>query len=285
MYANTLLRSPRVYSTPKRRRSETMTTLTTKTRASTKNPRSPLRYPGGKSRAVSAIMRLIPNDTTLMWSPFLGGGSVELACAARGIEVFGSDLFEPLVNFWNILLEDRDRLADAVEEYLPLPKHRFYELQKTYLQMSDPLERAAVFFVLNRASFSGATLAGGMSPGHPRFTPSSIQRLRDFYIEGFAVKHCDYREAIINAPDELMYLDPPYIIDSKLYGYKGDMHTDFDHEELARILRGKSKWILSYNDSEIIRDLYDGYEILTPQWVYGMARDKRSREVLIVNLG
>ena len=169
----------------------------------------------------------------MLWSPFLGGGSVELACAARGIRVFGSDLFEPLVNFWNHLLEDPDQLANAVEDYLPLPKPRFYELQKTYLQMFDPLERAAVFFVLNRASYSGATLAGGMSPGHPRFTPSSIQRLRDFHIEGFSVKHCDYREAIINAPDEFMYLDPPYIIESKLYGYKGDMHTDFDHEELA----------------------------------------------------
>lgn len=260
-----------------------MTTLT-KPRTSTASPRSPLRYPGGKSRAVSAIMRLIPDDTERLWSPFLGGGSVELACAERGIRVFGSDLFEPLVNFWNHLLDDADQLADVVEDYLPLPKPRFYELQKSYLKISDPLERAAVFFVLNRASYSGATLAGGMSPGHPRFTESSIQRLRDFRIDGFTVKTCDYREAIINAPDELMYLDPPYIIDSKLYGYKGDMHTDFDHEELARILRTKSRWILSYNDSEEIRGLYDGYEILTPQWVYGMARDKRSREVLIVNL-
>ena len=229
-------------------------------------------------------MQLVPEDVQMMWSPFLGGGSVELACAARGIRVFGSDLFEPLVNFWNHLLDDPDQLADSVEDYIPLPKHRFYELQKTYPRMSNPLERAAVFFVLNRASYSGATLAGGMSPGHPRFTESSIQRLRDFHIEGFTVEHCDYREAIVNAPDEFMYLDPPYIIESKLYGYKGDMHTDFDHEELARVLRTKSRWILSYNDSEEIRRLYHGYEILTPQWVYGMANDKRSREVLIVNL-
>ena len=235
-----------------------MTTLATKPQTSFTTVRSPLRYPGGKSRAVSAIMHLVPTDTKIMWSPFLGGGSVELACAARGIKVFGSDLFEPLINFWNHLLEDADQLADTVEDYLPLPKPRFYELQKTYPQISDPLERAAVFFVLNRASYSGATLAGGMSPGHPRFTPSSIQRLRDFHIEGLSVKHCDYREAIADAPDELMYLDPPYIIESKLYGYKGDMHTDFDHEELARILRGKSRWILSYNDSDQIRQLYEG---------------------------
>jgi DNA adenine methylase len=260
-----------------------MATLTPNS-APTIAPRSPLRYPGGKSRAVSAIVRLIPANIERMWSPFLGGGSVELACAARGIRVFGSDLFEPLVNFWNYLLTDATQLADAVEDYLPLPKPRFYHLQKTYLMMSDPLERAAVFFALNRASFSGATLTGGMSPGHPRFTKSSIQRLRDFSVDRFSVRHCDYREAIANAPDEFMYLDPPYIIGSKLYGYKGNMHTNFDHKELARILKDKSQWILSYNDSEQVRQLYEGYEILTPEWVYGMANDKRSREVLIVNL-
>ena len=261
-----------------------MATLTNRS-LSTTTTRSPLRYPGGKSRAVSAIMRLVPSDTTRIWSPFLGGGSVELACAAQGIRVFGSDLFEPLVNFWNHLLDDPFQLADAVEDYLPLPKHRFYELQKFFMEISDPLERAAVFFVLNRASYSGATLAGGMSPGHPRFTESSIQRLRNFRSDRFEVRHCDYREAIVDAPDEFMYLDPPYIIESKLYGYKGDMHTDFDHEVLAQILRTKSNWILSYNDSEEVRQLYEGYNILTPSWVYGMATDKRSREVLIINLG
>ncbi len=229
-------------------------------------------------------MELIPIGTERMWSPFLGGGSVQLACAGSGIRVFGSDLFEPLVNFWNRLLEKKHELADAAEQYLPIAKPRFYELQRSFMEITDPLERAAVFFVLNRASFSGATLAGGMSPGHPRFTASSIQRLRDFHTDNFEVAHCDYREAIALAPDELMYLDPPYMIGSKLYGYKGDMHTDFDHAELARILQSKSNWILSYNDCPEVRELYEGYDIRTPSWVYGMANDKRSREVLIVNL-
>ena len=61
--------------------------------------RSPLRYPGGKSRAVLMILPHIPQDTDKVCSPFFGGGSVELALMARGVSVSGSDIFSPLVDF------------------------------------------------------------------------------------------------------------------------------------------------------------------------------------------
>lgn len=50
--------------------------------------RSPLRYPGGRSRAVKHIIPLIPKRTKRIASPFLGGGSVELACADLGMKVW-----------------------------------------------------------------------------------------------------------------------------------------------------------------------------------------------------
>ena len=62
--------------------------------------KSPLRYPGGKSRAVKTIREYIPTETKKLCAPFLGGASVELACAADGIKVYGADAFEPVVNFW-----------------------------------------------------------------------------------------------------------------------------------------------------------------------------------------
>ena len=43
--------------------------------------RSTLRYPGGKSRAAKLIREHIPAGTTALAAPFLGGGSLELACA------------------------------------------------------------------------------------------------------------------------------------------------------------------------------------------------------------
>ena len=247
--------------------------------------RSPLRYPGGKSRAVKTILELIPPDTGTVVSPFLGGGSVELACAAGGMWVRASDLFEPLVTFWQQLLKDPEAVADEAAKLLPMPHARFYELQRNFDGMSDPVQRAGTFYALNRASFSGVTLAGGMSPGHPRFTESSIQRLRTFQASNLTVDHRDFTEAISDAPDDcVMYCDPPYMIDSNLYGFRGDMHDGFDHLALSRLLKARGSWVLSYNDCPAVRDLYSGYEILTPSWTYGMANDKRSREVLIVNL-
>ncbi|MDA8215915.1 MAG: DNA adenine methylase [Nitrospiraceae bacterium] len=64
--------------------------------------KSLLRYPGGKSKAIDIICKLIPEGTTELCSPFFGGGSVELACTSKGIRVYGYDIFEPLVEFWHV---------------------------------------------------------------------------------------------------------------------------------------------------------------------------------------
>ncbi len=61
------------------------------------------------------------------------------------------------------------------------------------------------------------------------------------------------------------------------------MHKDFDHQGLAGILRGRDRWILSYNDCQQIRSLYADYLMQTPTWMYGMSNDKKSKELLILS--
>lgn len=247
--------------------------------------RSPLRYPGGKSRAVKIISKYLPPKTASLCSPFFGGGSFEIFCAQNGIRVYGYDNFQPLVDFWRHLLTDPDRLADSVEMHHPLTRKKFYELQQAQLESVDSLERATLFFVLNRASFSGSTLCGGMASGgkdgNPRFTKSSIDRLRSFKIDNLTVELADFRDSISKHKDTLLYLDPPYLINSRLYGRKGDLQKDFDHQELSEILKRRDRWILSYNNSKQIRQIYSDYVILYPDWKYGMSNDKTAREVLI----
>ena len=245
--------------------------------------RSPLRYPGGKSRAVKTIMQFIPQNINRICSPFVGGASIELACAARGIEVFAYDAFPPLVNFWQVLLAHNSTLADEVSTFYPLPRTKFYSLQKNYGQIDNSVKMAAVFFVLNRSSFSGTTLSGGMSPGHLRFTPSSIGRLRNFRAENFHIELADYKNSINKHPHDFLYLDPPYANGGALYGDRGNCHLNFDHDNLAAELHRRDGWILSYNDCEQIRDLYSGCKILTPTWAYGMSNGKKSDEVLILS--
>ena len=246
--------------------------------------RSLLRYPGGKSRAVKTIRSYIPEGTSELCAPFLGGASVELSCAADGIQVHGADAFAPVVNFWTQSQENPVLLSEQVKRYHPLGREKFYNLQKVYTTIEDDLQRAAVFYVLNRSSYSGTTLSGGMSPNHPRFTVSSIDRLRDFRADNLSIKCADFQETIEDHPDTLLYLDPPYANGEKLYGNRGDMHEGFDHERLAAILKSRNGWILSYNDHPQVLDLYAGYHFYTPAWQYGMSNNKKSKEVLVVNI-
>ena len=72
--------------------------------------KTPLRYPGGKSRAVETLMSFVPEDCGEICSPFLGGGSFELALAEKGIKVHAYDAFKPIIWFWNAILKDPDKL-------------------------------------------------------------------------------------------------------------------------------------------------------------------------------
>lgn len=243
--------------------------------------RSPLRYPGGKTRAIELITGFFPKKLDKLLSPFFGGGSIELFAASKGTKVIGYDVFSPLVEFWQCLKDQPAKLADEVEKFFPLPKAKFYELQHTQTTFKSKIKRAAVYYVLNRSSFSGATLSGGMSPHHPRFTQTSIERLRAFNNPNISVEQSDFKQSLLKHPLTFAYLDPPYLISSSLYGKKGNAHKDFDHEALAKILKEREHWILSYNDCGEIRKLYDGFYMLTPNWKYGMSNNKISREVLI----
>lgn len=244
-------------------------------------PKSPLRYPGGKARAVNILLHLIPSSIDILVSPFFGGGSLEIAAAHFGVRVLGFDVFDPLVDFWTELLGNQGQLADEVQKYYPLAKESFYELQKSY--PTTRIERAVQFYVLNRSSFSGATLSGGMSPGHPRFNQASIDYLRNFCEPNLSVQKQDYKLTFFYDTINFMYLDPPYLIQSSLYGRNGNTHKGFDHQGLWKLLTGRSNWILSYNNCEEIREMYKNFRMLFPKWKYGMSSDKYSKEVLILS--
>jgi DNA adenine methylase len=128
---------------------------------------SPLRYPGGKSRVVKTFEKYLPKDVTSICSPFLGGGSFELHCITNfGINVHAYDLFEPLTIFWNCLLDDPERLAAIVSNYLPLvTKECFYRLQHTFIEIG-PVGEGRCFFrfksnLLFRIHSVGRNVAAG----------------------------------------------------------------------------------------------------------------------------
>ncbi len=249
--------------------------------------KSPLRYPGGKSRAVKHILPYFPENTTTVVSPFMGGASVELNLAAKGIEVYASDKFEPLCAFWYYLQHNPLALADAIQDYYPLNKEGFYLFQEIHKKSQVfSLESAALFYVLNRSSFDGTTLSGGCSDPSNRFNAAAIDRVRNWQkVNNLDIGCGDYRGCIDHyRGNATFFFDPPYWIDSNLYGNGGDLHKHFDHQELGEYLLNLDNWILCYNDRPEIRSFYSDYTIVTPEWSYGMGKNKTSREVLILNI-
>jgi len=262
--------------------------------------KTPLRYPGGKSRAVKHILPHIPEGVERVCSPFFGGGSIELALANRGTQVFGYDKMKQLVWFWMALCGDNNQLADEVqklrEEYdirsgekvTGCSKDSFHQYREDLKTDSFMFsyERAAKYYAINRASFSGATFSGGWSEraSYARFTDSSIKRLRDFKAKNFRVDYADFEDAINYHPRAFLYLDPPYMLNgsqNSLYGIDGNLHSSFDHERLHGLLTSRTGWLMSYNDCETIREMYDDYEIIEAEWTYGMNKSKQSSEILI----
>jgi DNA adenine methylase len=81
---------------------------------------SPIRYAGGKSLAVGLIVERIPNDTKRVVSPFLGGGSVEVAIANElSLPVIGYDIFDILINYWDIQLKNPEALYKRLLKFKP----------------------------------------------------------------------------------------------------------------------------------------------------------------------
>lgn len=146
-----------------------------------------LRYPGGRSRAVKVFSTLVPEDTSTVISPFMGGGSFELYLTGRGISVEASDLFSQLVDFWTVMDKNPSLLADRLEGLLgEIDKETFLSLQERLrTNEGTPEDIATWFYAVNRCSFSGAILSGGYSKAAAsgRFTPSSVERVRGYHNE------------------------------------------------------------------------------------------------------
>ena len=272
--------------------------------------KSPLRYPGGKSRALKQILPLVPMNISEFREPFVGGGSVFFAIRSlfqNHIKSYWiNDLNYDLYCFWKQVRDHGPSLVDALIEKRSTAtdgRTLFEELTEAKDELSHNREllcefqRAVRFFVLNRITFSGTVDSGGYSQSayEKRFTDSSIERVKNIcpYLSGVKITNGDYTNSLFQDgdPDVFIFLDPPYwkAAASKLYGVRGALHTAFDHVQFAENMRECGhKWLITYDDSPVIRDLFDFAEVQEWTLQYGMNNYRqgsaaKGRELFIKN--
>ncbi|OQX99471.1 MAG: modification methylase [Bacteroidetes bacterium 4572_128] len=207
--------------------------------------KSPLRYPGGKSRAVKFIAPLIPKFDEYR-EPFVGGGSVFVYLKQKypNKKYWINDLYTNLFHFWNKCKNDITLLINQINEWKNIygkGKELYYFLMNN-IDYFDDLKKASAFFVFNRITFSGTTESGGFSKDafEKRFTISSIERVKALstVLHSTKITNHDFEQVIKRKGENIfLFLDPPYYSARKsaLYGKNGNMHKKF-----------VSTWNLSY---------------------------------------
>lgn len=263
--------------------------------------KSPLRYPGGKSKAIPQILLYTPTQFCEYREPFVGGGSVFLHFKQKfpSIKFWINDLNYDVFCFWKQAQTQLIDLVKSVQEFKVRPeqgKEIFKALATVDLKSLTDFERAVRFFVLNRITFSGTADCGGFSQKafESRFTQSSIDRLLalEGLLDQVEITNFDYSEILQKPSDQpFIFLDPPYLgaTNSRLYGKRGDLHLCFDHQQFALHLQTcPYPWLITYdNCSQIIENFQFAY-LYEWELQYGMNnyRQKQAakgKELMITN--
>ena len=268
---------------------------------------SPLRYAGGKSKAVGLILQEIPNiRKKKIVSVFFGGGSVELTLSQiLGFEVIGYDIFSMLVNFWNIIIDQKEEFVKELstfsitkEEFTRnrhillhywdtiKPKSLVYKTKKVIILddnekqlLKDNTLQQAVYYYYNMTLSYGPMFLGWPSNNEIQYDKfqRKIKKIHKMDIGNLSVFCEDFSNVIPKHKDDFLYLDPPYYLEGDSKMFKGLYpncnfaihHKNFNHTLLHTLLsKHKGGFILTYNNCSFIKELYSAYTIKYPTWHY-----------------
>jgi len=239
-----------------------------------KSLKTPLRYPGGKSRACVKMDQYFPDlrNYEEFREPFLGGGSVAIYITKKypNLDIWVNDLYEPLVNFWQQLQmfgqDLKDKLVDVKSKHnTPDLARELFLNSKEQINDSDvsSLNRAVAFYIVNKCSFSGLTESSSFSEqaSSNNFSMRGIEKLPSYstLISNWRITNYSYDYLLDGNMGAFVYLDPPYDIKDNLYGRKGSMHKGFDHDKFAADCAAcYMHQLVSYNSDQLVKDRFTG---------------------------
>ena len=265
---------------------------------------SPLRYPGGKTKLYSKIQSIIaqalPKENRIYIEPYAGGAGLALKLLYKNdvCRLILNDLDEHIFWFWNICLNNADALCDKIENcHINLSE---WEKQRDIYRKSQEhceLDNAFATLFLNRCNVSGIIEGGPIGGMEQRGTYKlnarfnkvelirkikKIERYKDqiqFYNMD-AIVFLKWVEENVCAENSLLNLDPPYVKKGVML-YRNS-YTKDDHVEIAEVMsKLERKWIITYDESELITKLYQNYQMEKIVLGYSAGKTKSGSELII----
>ena len=172
------------------------------------------------------------------------------------------------------------------ELIFPTPEAKELTEMRKRITVDYDVRRAAMFLKLLRFSYSSSGKSYASQPFDIRKLFVLISQLQD-RMANVVVENQDFETLIkhYDRPDAFFYLDPPYYSTEDMYdvGFGWE-----DHVRLRKTLKNiKGKFLLSYNDCNEIRELYNGFSMFDFSRTHSMAQryeaGKEFKELLIGN--
>ena len=259
---------------------------------SIKSLKTPLRYPGGKSKAIKTLSQWYPKIISEYREPFIGGGSIaiDITKSNPDIPVWINDLYVPLYNFWVQLRDRGEELSERVREEkqrtldagdsdkVTEKAKELFNKYKEEIDTYNDFEKAVAFFIMNKCSYSGLTENSTFSPtaSNSNFSLVGADKLKEFseLIKHWKITNIDYSEVMKahGSDNTFVFLDPPYDIKDFLYGKNREMHKSFDHDRFADdVYNCIHKFMITYNVNDRLMELYKNYNLKEWKLRYSMA--------------
>lgn len=262
---------------------------------------SPLRYPGGKSKLTAYVLETIKVNSLeggTYVEPFAGGAAIAwyLLLENHVERVYINDLNPSIYAFWHCVLNETDLLCSLIdgaqvdiEEW-----HKQKKIQES--SSASLIERGFSTFFLNRTNRSGiirAGVIGGLNQDGNYKIDCRFNKARLIeQIQNIASRRNDIRLTNLDAAefvDEvlpqveqrcLVNLDPPYYVKGK--GLYQNFFVHDDHYRLYEsVKRIKQPWIVTYDDTPEINDIYSEFSPQPFGLTYTAQEKRKGTEVII----
>jgi len=262
---------------------------------------TPVRYPGGKSRAVKFLMPKMPEGITEYREPFVGGGSMAFAFSQANpdAKIWINDLYYNLYCFWTALQSDPKGFGQAMIEKKLIAEEKGEEGHRALFAESKEVLKniewysihdvGVAWWCLNKMSFSGLTESGTLSKQACASNFSMLQctKLEAYghHIKDWKITNQDYTTLLERSTaSTLVFLDPPYDKvgsngKSILYGKNGEMHKGFNHLKFAVDCRLRdAQMMVTYDSNPELIELWKDWYPESWDLTYTMHSGKNYRE-------
>lgn len=237
-----------------------------------------VKWVGGKRQLLHQILPLLPSSINTLIEPFVGGGAVFLTEANPKSII--NDTNAELINLYKTVESNPIELMNTLDSMAVLNNKDYYirvrDWDKTgELETKNNIEKAARFIFLTKLSFNGLyrtnnkgklNMAYNNEPNPTYYTRENILKISNYLKNHTIIKNMDYEEVIKDAkPADFIYIDPPYDYENStgFVSYGADKWSKNDTIKLSKTLKNldakKVNWMLSNNNTELIRDLFKDY--------------------------